>query len=260
VTQYTLNANFSADQPGTLADCNNTLGITGFTQMLPAGSFCNLRPYILTPGSPLGPCFVRLTDSGFGQGSGLLAQNGPGNIASATETEILFLFRSAGVDSASVFGKIRDTGTSVSGGQFYGLSPPSTTPDQLRLAFWQNNAQLNIIGSAVSKGFSANTWWWARIHVTAAGVWSWKAWLPPFSAEPAGWDSTGNSETTIQAGFVGVGMDGTTSKPTDYAWFSSATGGDSAVGPASNPQNTLIARPRRHRGGGWLGLNVKEWW
>lgn len=265
MTQYILNPNFSADPPWTLADCNNTLGITGFTQLLPQGASCQLRPYVLWPvGSPVGSNVVRLTDMGYGQTDGVLSQTGPGNIAANTDTEILFLFRVQYVQHDADYGRIRDTGT-TSAQQWYALCHPNPPNGNVRLAFFKSGGQWQSVPASspdVQKNFAANTWYWARIRVaTSSGTWSWKLWTPPFSSEPTSWDSTGNNDVEQTSGYVGVGTNATDNLPIEYAWFTSAINGDSAPGPP--PVYTPIApypKKRRRPGGLTMGLVLSEWW
>lgn len=229
MTQYNTNADFSTDATGTVSNCHtgNATTITGFTAQSPTGAFDSLRQATITAGGTVGAKYVSLTDTGLGAGTQLLSQNGPGLVGAATDTEILFHFRFATLQTDTPYGVIRST---ASGTFAYGLQATDLVGNW-QLLFYHGATPWSGVGSVINKGLVANTWYWARIRVTAAGAWSWKIWSGAFSAEP-GFDVTAASETSQTSGYVGVGAIKTTEMPVDYDWFSAATLGDTAPGPS----------------------------
>lgn len=231
MTQYATNSDFSTDAAGTVASANATAAITGWSWLQPPNSG-NFWKATTTAGGTLGTDFVRFSDSGWGSAPVFLAFAAPGQIAANTETDWLIHFRVGVLAANTALVHLRDP--NVSPFHYYSLVVDASGDVQLQR--WLGGNPDAGIGTNIAKGLAANTWYWARVHVTAAGAWSWRVWAGAFSSEPGTWDVSGVTDTTSNSGYCGVGLYTDSALPVDFDWFSVGTGTDLAPtlqGPAA---------------------------
>lgn len=217
-------------------------GISGYTLFAPSGSASYISAQIVTDATAIGGKLLRLQDSGWGGGPVIITPDAIGSVAAGTETEILVGFRlglSNDADSPAhgrmVPAMLRTTDASASPVRIYGVGYRRTASTSTRFQGWyfQGVDDWSNLGpeKTLSPSLVANDRWWVRLHVTAAGSWSWKVWKD--GASEPGWDATGTSDTTRTSGYVGAGAADSFTRydPLDIEWMSVGTGADAAPMP-----------------------------
>lgn len=239
MTQYSTNSDFSTDADSTVATGNATTNITGWTVISPTGGSAgaNSTYTITADAGAQGGKYCAGDETGWAAAVHFLQFDDVGTIATSTEVDWLFRFRIPGSLSADkTVAKLI-----VSGSNYYAMRVFSSGAAQFY--YYQGTSPWSSIGSADSTpnragtpaALAHSTWYWARVHKTAAGAWSWKMWSGAVGDEPSGWSlgdggSGGTSDTNVTTGTTGVGYLAT-NEDMDYDWFSVGTAGDSAPSP-----------------------------
>jgi hypothetical protein len=234
----TFSHDFSDITADTTAVDSSTTAITGWTWRTVGGGGGNSSYWgakVVTDGTnDLGgkACQVgEVVSTGWGDISTQLYATSVGNVSAGTETEVLFKFKLPSIPSGSFdatrIGSVRHSSTTL--GTHYSLLFTSATA--IQLTYVQGGSAWAGIGSSITKTPSANTWYWARIKVTAAGAWSWRMWADGAS-EPGTWDVDAESDTTQTSGYVGLTAYSTATDPVTYGYFAIGTGGDAPPEPS----------------------------
>jgi hypothetical protein len=237
MAQHTFN--IGAATTGATATVNAPTAIAGLTLHADAGSQDNITATIVADGAALlGKC-LRWNDTGWGTGV-LVSLDAVGLMAANAEVDVLVSFK-VGLWSTNKGGYFHTCGpvarclanmTKFSG---IGLNRNGATATARAWYFQSANDWVDFGAAKTLTGFAAAQFWWGRMHITAAGLHTWKFWQDG-QPEPGTADGSGTS-TDQTSGYVGVGgTDDTPHGPIDVQWLSVGTAGDLAPSPAAAEQ------------------------
>ncbi len=242
MTQYSTNANFSADAVSTQATADSTDGnesnITGYTAIT-VDVWGHQQTWTIQTNGDLGGKYCEFDNTDTTYRNRLLGTNDL-SIATTTEFDVLLRFRIPGTiadaDGLTFF---------CDGGVDNGYGIRLTSGGDAQLWYQTSSNWWSAVGGSITPtagALSGNTWYWLRVHRTdSAGSykWSWAIDTTP----PTTWDlgdggSGGTADSNQTTGKVGVGSLPHTNEP-DFDWFSCADSGDSAPSPPSFPYHSV---------------------
>jgi hypothetical protein len=223
--------------------------IAGLTLHAEAGSAGNISASIVTDALAVSGKVLRWNDTGWGNGV-LVSLDAVGLMAANAEVDVLTSFKVGNwtTNKAGYFhtcGPVARCLADMTKFNGIGLNRNGATATARAWYFQSANDWADFGAAKTLTGFTSGQFWWGRLHVNAAGSWSWKFWQAG-SGEPGTADGTGSS-TDQTSGYVGVGgTDDTPHGPIDVQWLSVGTAGDLAPSPAGGATTILRQMMMQH--------------
>jgi hypothetical protein len=228
MTQYS--DDFSALTTSTRATVSATTAISGWTFAGAGGSQGYWCAEVTTDGTDKAIKIYQF-NAGWGTADSVLDNSAIGSLGAGVETEWLLRFKLSAIPtegwSYCGIGRFRANART----SFYSLALSSAT--QFRLFEYRGTTAWTAVGAAVTKTPVAETWYWLRVYVSAAGAWSWRVSTGDAPEARGTWDVTAASDTTTQAGTSGL-FNASERTNVSYDWWSAGTNGDFPSQPASS--------------------------
>lgn len=153
------------------------------------------------------------------------------DVPDTADVEILAKLRSSASANSGTYAGVaaRIAGSAgAEDGMYCRLSVSSTGQRRISYGSYTGGTANSSNYPASGDVWNTNTWYWLRFRVNGTDV-KYKLWEDG-TAEPASWTQEATRSTPTAAGGAGVHC-WTPNSNNDWAWFSVATGGDTALSP-----------------------------
>lgn len=153
------------------------------------------------------------------------------DITDVADVEILAKLRTSGTANSGSYAGVAARIAGAAGTEsamFCRLNVYSTGQKQISFGSYASGTVTTTRWPVAGDVWSANTWYWMRFRVSGTSL-QVKVWADG-TPEPSSWTTSDTRASPSAAGGVGVHCF-TPNANNDWAWFSVATGGDTAPGP-----------------------------
>lgn len=149
------------------------------------------------------------------------------DVGTPTDVEVLGRLRISSDTNHICRLYVRGGGAYGSEDAYFGYIQPLT--DKVGIHKYVAGVSTNIASG--EKTIDQDEWYWTRFRVSGEAV-QLRVWSGEFSSEPVGWDIDETDSDISGSGWVGFGGGAESNYEAYTDWFSAATAGDEAEGPA----------------------------